>query len=119
MYVAQGHLRFRTPRGADPTRGCRSSGLAAEPDILLLSGHSLDSSHQRMPWRICSDNDKLVRAAIDRSRSRSSGSIMNVKRCFLIIALASCAGHGQTRHENGAPFDDRSAHVAPAVISVN
>jgi len=72
-----------------------------------------------MPWRICSDSDKLVRAAIDRSRSRSSGSIMNVKRCFLIIALASCARHGQTRHENGAPFDERSAHLAPAAISLN
>jgi hypothetical protein len=36
-----------------------------------------------MPWRICSDFDRPVRAVIDVSRSSVSGSIKNVQRVFL------------------------------------
>ena len=74
--------RLPVPRPALPERGRQ---LAASPasDRSPLSGHSRDSSHQRIPWRICSDFDRPVRAVIDVSRSSVSGSIKNVQRVFL------------------------------------
>jgi hypothetical protein len=57
------HRRFfdaRAARGRDPARAA-----AALPDRSAVLGHSLDSSHQRMPCRICSDFDNPVRAVID------------------------------------------------------
>jgi hypothetical protein len=54
------HRRFdvRAARRRDPTR-------AALLDRSGVLGHSLDSSHQRMPCRICSDFDNPVRAVMD------------------------------------------------------
>jgi hypothetical protein len=64
-------------------------GVEMPGDKSPLIGHSLDSSHQRMPCRICSDVDKPVRFEMDWSLSRTSGSIMNVQRFFLITTLRS------------------------------
>jgi hypothetical protein len=74
--------RLPVPRPALPERGRQ---LAASPasDRSPFSGHSRDSSHQRIPWRICSDFDRPVRAVIEVSRSSVSGSIKNVQRVFL------------------------------------
>jgi hypothetical protein len=49
-------------------------------------GHCLDSSHHRMPCRTCSDSEIPVRALIDRSWSKISWSIMNVRRRFFVLA---------------------------------
>jgi hypothetical protein len=56
------HRRFfdaRAARGRDPIRA------AALLDRSVVLGHSLDSSHQRIPCRICSDFDNPVRAVMD------------------------------------------------------
>ena len=76
-----------------------------------LSGHSRDSSHHRMPCRICSDFDKPVRAVIDDSRSRISGSIMNVQRFFLFTTLTHFLEQGGRPHEERRP--ERSLPTLP------
>src|SRR6185295_13995988 len=88
-WVASHPRRFR-PR--DRSGGGRhASGAPAVSPRGLFGGHSRDSSHHRIPWRICSDFDRPVRAVIDCSLSSTSVSIMNVQRFFLITALAfSC-----------------------------
>ena len=56
--------RLAVPRPALPERG-RQLAVSPASDCSPLSGHSRDSSHQRIPWRICSDFDRPVRAVID------------------------------------------------------
>jgi hypothetical protein len=58
-----------------------------------------------MPCRICSDFDNPVRAEIEDSRSKMSGSIMNVQRFFLLTA---------TRAPAGARSNPRAGSIAPS-----
>ena len=88
-----------------------SEGASPRPAISPPSwvGHSLDSSHHRTPWRICSDFDRPVRAVIDESFSSTSGSTMNVQRFFLVTPIChssaqlECHG-GRLRWRDGVAY---------------
>jgi len=93
--------------GAGGRDGSRAPVVSARG---LLGGHSRDSSHHWMPWRICSDFDRPVRAVIDWSLSSTSVSIMNVQRFFLITSPASLLRPAQgtaTPVPKQAPRDGR------------